>query len=115
MVVPTRHQQPDNDAGIAGRIVRWSVRSIGLGWADRLLGAVFGFIKGGVLVTLGVMVVLAFWPGAGWLRGSQLAPYFLTAARQTTVVTPASWGERVRWGARLLHDHSPGWIAEPSR
>src|SRR5215469_9640321 len=29
-------------AGLAGRLIRWSVRSIGLGWADRFAGAIFG-------------------------------------------------------------------------
>ena len=33
-------------AGIAGRIVRWSVKSVGLGWADRMAGAAFGLVKG---------------------------------------------------------------------
>ncbi len=31
-------------AGLAGRLIRWSVRSIGLGWADRFVGAVFGLL-----------------------------------------------------------------------
>ena len=97
-------------AGILGRLIRWSARSIGLGWADRLLGAAFGLIKGAVLVTLGVMALAAFWPDAPWMRGSTLAPYFLSAARGTTLVTPASLGERVRRGVRLLHEQEHGWL-----
>ena len=96
-------------AGLLGRGIRWSVRSIGLGWADRLLGACFGMVKGAVLVTLCVMTLAAFWPGAPWLRGSTLAPYFLAAAGQTTLLTPVSLGERVRRGVRLLEGQQ-GWI-----
>ncbi len=107
-------------AGLLGRVIRWSARSIGLGWADRLLGAGFGLVKGGVLVTLGVMLLAAFWPDDSWLRGSELAPYFLAAARQTTIVTPAALGERVKRGVRLLHEQEQGWtrrgaLLEPRR
>ncbi len=100
-------------AGLLGRGIRWSARSIGLGWADRLLGAGFGLVKGAVLVTLGVMTLAAFWPDAPWLRGSELAPYFLAAARQTSIVTPASLGERVRRGVRLLHEQEQGLMRRP--
>ena len=95
-------------AGLVGRAIRWSVRSIGLGWADRLLGAAFGLAKGAVLVTLGVMVLVAFWPGSAALQGalgsSRLAPYFVAAARESTVGTPAGLRDKVHYGARLLHD-----------
>ncbi len=100
-------------AGLLGRAIRWSARSIGLGWADRLLGAAFGLVKGAALVTLGVMTLAAFWPEASWLRGSALAPYFLSAARQTTILTPASLGQRVRRGVRLLHEQEQGWMRRP--
>ena len=100
-------------AGLVGRAIRWSARSIGLGWADRLLGAGFGLVKGAVLVTLGVMMLAAFWPDAPWLRGSELAPYFLAAARQTTIVTPLALGDRVRHGVRLLHEQEQGWMRRP--
>ncbi len=100
-------------AGLLGRVIRWSARTIGLGWADRLLGAGFGLVKGAVLVTLGVMTLAAFWPDAPWLRGSTFAPYFLTAARQTTIVTPASLGDRVRRGVRLFHEQQQVWMHRP--
>lgn len=96
--------------GIVGRVIRWSMRSIGLGWADRLLGAAFGLLKGGVLVTLGVMVVVAFWPGSPVLQGSRLGPYFVAAARESTVGTPAGLREKVRFGARLLKEHASGLV-----
>ena len=103
-------------AGLIGRAIRWSMRSIGLGWADRLLGAAFGLVKGAVLVTLGVMLLVAFWPGSpalqGALGGSRLAPYFVAVARESTVGTPAGLREKVHYGARLLHERMadfPKW------
>ena len=96
-------------AGLVGRAIRWSVRSIGLGWADRLLGAAFGLAKGAVLVTLGVMLLVAFWPGSPALRGSRLGPYFVVVARESTVGTPAGLRDKVHYGARLLHERVGGF------
>ncbi len=98
-------------AGLAGRLIRWSVQSVGLGWADRLLGAAFGLVKGGVLVTLGVMALVAFSPGSTALRGSRLGPYFVAAAREGSVGGPAGWREKVRYGARVLHQRTSGLLA----
>ena len=94
-------------AGIAGRVIRFSVRSIGLGWADRTLGAAFGLLKGALLVTLGVMLLAAFWPASPALRGSRLGPYFVSAARQSTVGSPAALQQKVEYGAMLLHRRIP--------
>ncbi len=94
-------------AGIAGRLIRWSVRSIGLGWADRFLGAAFGLVKGAILVTLGVMVLVAFWPGSPWLRESRLGPWFVAAARDTSFGTPAALRGKIQYGARLMQEHLP--------
>ncbi len=97
-------------AGLVGRALHWSARSIGLGWLDRLAGAVFGLLKGCVLVTLGVMALAAFIPRNGWLAHSQLAPYFLSAAHTTTAVTPVELGERIRDGVQIIRDAQPEWL-----
>ena len=97
-------------AGLAGRLIRWSVRSIGLGWADRFIGAIFGLLKGCVLVTLGVMAIAAFLPRATWLEQSKLAPYFLSVAHQASVVTPSELGERIREGVKVIRDAQPDWL-----
>jgi membrane protein required for colicin V production len=97
-------------AGLAGRVLRWSANSIGLGWLDRLAGAAFGFLKGCVVVTLGVMALAAFLPRTGWLDRSQFAPYFLSAAHTTALVTPVELGERIRDGVRIIRDAQPDWL-----
>ena len=89
-------------AGIAGRILRGTVRHVGLGFVDRLLGAFFGLIKGGVIVTLGIMAIAAFFPNADWLKDSKLAPMFLPAAHDVSRITPSELGEKIREGLRLL-------------
>ena len=97
-------------AGLLGRVIRWSVHSIGLGWADRFIGAVFGLVKGCALVTLAVLVVAAFLPQATWFQQSRLAPYFLTAAHQASVVTPYELGERIRQGVVVIRNAQPTWL-----
>ena len=97
-------------AGVMGRVLHSTARSIGLGWLDRLVGAAFGFLKGCVVVTLGVMALAAFYPHNGWLDNSRFAPYFLSAAHTTTSVTPYELGQRIRVGVKIIEDAQPDWL-----
>ena len=97
-------------AALAGRFIRWSVKSIGLGWADRMAGAAFGLVKGCVLVTIAVMVIAAFWPSATWFRRSRLAPGFLTMAHRVAVVAPADLQQKIRAGVVVLRKDQPDWM-----
>lgn len=97
-------------ASLAGKFVRWSVQSIGLGWADRIAGAAFGLLKGCVLVTIAVMVIAAFWPGATWFRRSSLAPGFLSMAHRVAVIAPPDLADRIRSGVVVLRKDQPDWM-----
>ena len=68
-------------AGAIARIARWMVREAGLRTVDRALGAAFGFVRGTVIVTAGVLAITAFAPESEQLSGSQLAGFFLVAGR----------------------------------
>jgi membrane protein required for colicin V production len=97
-------------AAIAGHLVRWSVRSVGLGWADRIGGAAFGLVKGCALVTVAVMTMAAFWPNSTWLRESYLAPGFLSLAHSAAAVAPADLEVRIRRGVSELRRDQPNWL-----
>jgi membrane protein required for colicin V production len=97
-------------AAVTGQVVRWSVQSMGLGWADRIAGAVFGLVKGCALVTVGVIVVAAFWPHATWFRQSRLVPGFLDLAHRVAVVAPADLEHQIRNGVEVLRKDQPGWM-----
>lgn len=97
-------------ASLTGRFIRWTIRSIGLGWADRIAGAAFGLVKGCVLVTIAVMVIAAFWPGATWFRHSRLAPEFLNMARRASIVAPSDLAGRIRSGVVVLRKEQPDWM-----
>lgn len=97
-------------AGLLGRVIRWSVHSIGLGWADRFMGALFGFVKGFVLVTIAVLVIAAFFPQASWFRNSRFAPCFLTAAHRISITAPHGLERRIRVGVGTLRRSEPQWL-----
>lgn len=97
-------------AAVAGRITRWSMKAVGLGWADRLGGAVFGLVKGCAIVMIVVMATAAFWPHALWLRRSQLAPAFLAMAKEAAVVAPSDLAGRIRSGVTDLRKEQPDWL-----
>ena len=74
---------------IAALIVRM-LKLIGLTWMDRLLGGVFGVVRGFAIVAVVAMVVTALSPK--WLpeamNRSTLAPYVLRASKVLTALTP---------------------------
>ncbi|HLH09422.1 MAG TPA: CvpA family protein [Terriglobales bacterium] len=90
-------------AGIAGRITSWAVREAGLKWMDRFLGAVFGLLRGLLVVIVVCLATAAFAPGARWLSNSSMAPYFLAVGRAATWLTPGEIRSRVHEGIEVLH------------
>ena len=89
-------------AGVLGRIARWAVHGVGLRWFDRLLGAVFGFLRGAVVSTVVVLALAAFAPQWGWLQQSRIAPFLLVSGRALIWAAPAELRQRFREGWELL-------------
>ena len=89
-------------AGVAGRIARWAVSKVGLGFLDRLLGALFGFLRGAAVVSISLMSIAAFLPDSKPVADSSLAPYFLLAARSAMWLAPADVRAKVREGVVIL-------------
>jgi membrane protein required for colicin V production len=96
--------------GLLGRLFKALFHMIGLGWADRIFGAVFGLLRGAVVVTLGVMAIAAFLPQKKWLEQSQFATYFLNAAHETAAVTPADFANKIRSGVKTIREAQPDWL-----
>jgi len=89
-------------AGIVGRIARWAVHGVGLRWFDRLLGAVFGLVRGAAINTVIVLALAAFVPQWGWLQQSRIAPFLLVSGRALVWVAPGDLRQRFRAGWDLL-------------
>jgi len=77
---------------IAGFVTIWLITKFmkfaKVQWADRLLGAAFGFIRGWMICAVILMALTAFEVQTERLKTSELAPYFLPGSRVIAVLTP---------------------------
>ena len=97
-------------ASLLGRFFRRGARTVGLGWADRLGGGVFGLLRGALLGAAFLLALTAFLPASPWLRSSRISPYLLQGAHAVSFTMPADL--RARFGESLgrLKHSSPDWI-----
>ena len=75
-------------ASAMGRLVRATMKEVGLRWFDRVLGGVFGLVRGLVVVMVLVLAVAWFAPQSPFLANSRLAPYLLVGARAAVWLAP---------------------------
>jgi membrane protein required for colicin V production len=102
-------------AGLVGRLARWVMKKAGLSGLDRFLGAVLGLCRGALVVAIVLTAVAAFAPGANWLSGSQLAPYFLVGGRAAIWLAPAELRQRFYQGLDYMRQmHSAAGSAVPA-
>ncbi len=97
-------------AGLAGAVLHKTFHRMGLGCLDRLAGGVFGLIQGVLLVTLCILVAVAFFPQAHWLLDARLPRMFFGACHLSTHMTPADLADRIRRGLNLLEQQTPAWM-----
>ncbi len=89
---------------LLGRLLRGTAHTLGLGLLDRIAGAGFGLLRGGVLSMGILMAAAAFCPPQNLVANSRLAPYFLAAAREVCFVVPPDLQRRVTGGiASIRH------------
>jgi membrane protein required for colicin V production len=91
-------------AGVIARLSRWAMKEAGLSWFDRLLGAVFGVLRGGLMVAVLLVGLTSFVPASRWLTGSELAPYFLVVGRAAIWVAPSELRARFYQGLDILRN-----------
>jgi membrane protein required for colicin V production len=97
-------------ANLVGAIVAKTLHQMGLGCLDKLAGGVFGFFQGALLVTLCILVTLAFFPSAHWLAESRLPKLFFGACHLSMQMSPAELADRVRARLWELEQQSPQWL-----
>jgi membrane protein required for colicin V production len=96
--------------GLIGNLLAKTFRLLGLGWLDGLAGGVFGFFQGVLLIVIGILVVVAFYPQAQWVAEARVPRMFFGACHVSANVTPGELGERVRSGLRAWEAESPRWM-----
>jgi membrane protein required for colicin V production len=89
-------------AGICGRVARWLMKEAGLRWADRLLGAAFGLLRGVLIGAVIVLATMAFSPDARAVQESYLGPYMLVAARGLVLAAPPGLRQKLRDGINAV-------------
>jgi membrane protein required for colicin V production len=74
-------------AKILSKLFKWT----GLNWLDHLLGAAFGFIRGGLVAVAFVAVLMAFTPQPppNWMVGSAVLPYAIDASNMVAALAPS--------------------------
>jgi membrane protein required for colicin V production len=97
-------------ANLVGTALARTLHMLGLGCLDKLAGAAFGFFQGALMVTLIILVAVAFFPQAHWLVEARLPRLFFGACHLSTHMSPADLAERVRQGLRTLEEESPQWL-----
>jgi membrane protein required for colicin V production len=97
-------------SALLGKSFNSTAHAIGLGLFDRMLGAVFGFVRGCLLGVAILMVVTAFLPHPSWIKNSQLSSYFLEGAHAVSFVVPYDLQQRILDGAVQLKHNAPNWI-----
>ena len=80
------------------------LETAGLQWFDRVLGGVFGLIRGLLLCLIVVFAAAVFSRGPQPLAGSRVAPYLVSGARMLVLAAPYRTRERFRSGVRRAED-----------
>jgi len=97
-------------ATLLGKGLHRTAHAIGLGFVDRLLGAAFGLVRGGLIGVVILMTAAAFFPQSKWAANSRLSSYFLTGAHAVSFVVPRALREQIADGAAKLKHNAPDWI-----
>jgi len=101
-------------AALLGKLLHRTARAIGLGFFDRLLGAIFGLLRGLLLGLSLLLPITAFLPTATWLQQSALAPYFLRAAHAVSFLMPADLSLKLLDGFDRIRHNTPDWFGPGS-
>jgi membrane protein required for colicin V production len=95
---------------LIGKALNRTAHAIGLGFFDRLLGALFGFARGCLLGVALLMAIAAFLPHSAWIANSRLSSYFLAGAHAVSFVVPHDLQQQILNGAQQLKHNAPDWI-----
>jgi membrane protein required for colicin V production len=93
---------------LLGWMLSKAVRAVGLGFIDRLLGAVFGVVRGVLIVVLGVLFAgLTTLPRQEWWQNAAFAPPLVIAALSLRPWLPTALAPRLDYGPGVGKPWSP--------
>lgn len=90
--------------GLIGKLLSRLFQWTGLSWLDRLMGAGFGLVRGGLFAVAFVSVLMAFTPRPvpAWMTGSFLLPYAMDASNVLASLAPRALKDPVQESVREL-------------
>lgn len=97
---------------VLGKAIHHTANAIGLGFFNRLLGAIFGYLRGCLLCVAILMAITAFLPPTSAVAKSSLSPYFLAGAHAVSFVVPRDLRQLLLDGAAQLKHTAPDWIKQ---
>jgi membrane protein required for colicin V production len=80
---------------VFGRVLRKSLRAIGVGSVDRLMGAVFGLVRGALMGLALLMAAAVITPLPQIVAQSALRPYLFTVMHEVSFLIPGYVQQRV--------------------
>ena len=88
-------------AKVTAKLFKWT----GLSWLDRLLGGVFGLVRGAFIAVVMIAVLLAFTPKPmpDWMVNSQVLPYAIEASNAIASLAPNAIKNAFRKSMLELH------------
>jgi membrane protein required for colicin V production len=96
---------------LLGWLLAKAVRAIGLGFIDRMLGAVFGVARGVLIAVVGVLFAgLTALPRQDWWQNASFAPPLVVAALSLRPWLPQALAQRLDYGPGA---GKPGRPAKP--
>ena len=89
--------------GLIAYLARRLIKTTGLQWFDRFLGAAFGLIRGVIVDSILLMVMVAFAIKPEVVQRSVFSPYVATGARVLVLAMPSGLQEQFRAGFDRFH------------
>ena len=82
-------------AALVGSLVKYLVKAVSLGGLDRMAGALFGGLKGILVVTAVLTALVMFAPkNVSWVNDSQLSPHMFRLSKKIVETISKHAGER---------------------
>ena len=94
----------------AARLLQRLLRTVGLGFFDRVLGMAFGFARGCLIAIAVLMVATTIAPQSDAVINSELTPYLFAVCHDVSFLVPDYLQELMASGAFNLDHNSPVWI-----
>jgi membrane protein required for colicin V production len=76
--------------GVASLVARFLIQQVGIEWFDRFLGGIFGLLRGLLIDSILLMVMMAFAVKPQAIEKSRLAPYVSNGARAMAYLMPSN-------------------------